>query len=132
SNSFLKKTVNNLTDKQLPDIDNVKAIYRFVRDSITLSKGRIDVNGNDLKYILDNRVAGIYGTNIFLTALLRKAGYESYPVLLATKENEMLNSVYPDPDNINYVVTLVKIDGKDYFLDASDKFMPFGRLHDNC
>ncbi len=132
SNSFLKKTIEDVTDKQLPDLDNAKAIFKFVRDSIQLRTGYKKSSANQLKYILEHREAGYYGTNILLTALLRKAGFNSYLVLLATKENEMLNAVYPDPGNINYVVSLLKMDGKEYFLDATDKFMPFGRLPYEC
>ncbi len=64
--------------------------------------------------------------------MLRNAGLNAEPVVLATRSEEHLDPILPNPSAINYVIGIIKIDDKDYFLDASDKYMPFGILPAEC
>lgn len=133
ANRFLKDKVEELTTGKKDDLEKAKAIFAYVRDSI---REKPEVSGsktsNLIKDIYNKKEGTGAGMNFLLTAMLRVAGLQSEPVLLATKSNEHLNSIYPDLNNINYIASRVKIGRRNYFLDASVKQMPFGMLLPAC
>ncbi|WP_162902790.1 DUF3857 domain-containing protein [Taibaiella koreensis] len=111
-------------------------IYTFVRDSI----GERDKNTNPVstywdispEAVLKNKKGSAMQKNILLTALLRKAGFKSNPILLSTTNGEKIEERYFEMEAINYLISSVKINDKDYLLDASSKYLPFGILKPSC
>lgn len=132
-NRFLQDQVDALAGDKKDDLAKAKAIYAYVRDSI---KTKQSVSGSKASYnireVLNKKEGSRLGVNLLLIAMLRRAGLESEPVLLATRGNERLNELYPDPDNINYAVAKIKANQQEYFLDASERYMPFGFLLPDC
>jgi hypothetical protein len=54
------------------------------------------------------------------------------PVILSTRDNGRLYPEHPTIDKFNYVIANVKIDGKEYYLDATEKLLPAGLLPKRC
>jgi hypothetical protein len=131
-NNFLKDKTEELTHDKANDIEKAKAIFSFVRDNFTSVPGDGGKPQWDIKDIFNRKTGSAEGINLLLTAMLRKANMDSEPVLLSTRENERLNSLYIDPGNIDYVVSRVIIDKKTYLLDASNKYFPFNTLPYEC
>ncbi len=133
-NGFLSDKVEELTAGKASELDKAKAIFSYVRDNHSEKNynSNNNYNANNIKEIFNKHEGAGTGINLLLTAMLRKAGLNSEPVLLATKAKERLNEFYPDPENCNYLASRVKINNKDYFLDASEKQMPFGTLLPEC
>ena len=61
-------------------------------------------------------------------ALARAAGADASPVLVATRDRYFFNHRAMNATELNSDVVLVKIDGKDLFLDPGVPFTPFGLL----
>ncbi|OJJ15569.1 hypothetical protein BKI52_37425 [marine bacterium AO1-C] len=71
--------------------------------------------------------------NLMLINLLRRAGFKRVlPIILSTRTHAQVNQFYPLLNKFNYVVALLVVDKKAYFLDATDKFMPFNLLPSRC
>ncbi|HJZ39169.1 MAG TPA: DUF3857 domain-containing protein [Bacteroidales bacterium] len=70
--------------------------------------------------------------NLMLVNMLRKAGIAADPVVLSTRDNGRINTVVAMADNLNYLICCATIEGKDYLLDATDKFRPAGMLPFKC
>lgn len=62
--------------------------------------------------------------NLSLVAGLTALGLDAYPVVLSTRGSGSMHPEYPNFEKMNYVVALVKIDGKEYFADATKDFAP--------
>lgn len=133
-NIFLNDGVKQLTAGKKDNLAKAKSIYAFVRDSIKLKQESYnDFDALfDIRDVYKRREGNHTGINLLLTAMLRNAELESQPVIMTTRSAEHLDPIMPNPMDVNYQVALVKIDEKDYFLDASDKFMPFGVLPAYC
>jgi hypothetical protein len=73
-----------------------------------------------------------YGTGVQLTwlylALVRAAGFEAYGVWVSDRRNYFFNPVREDRSNLDANVVLVKLNGKDVYLDPGAAFTPFGLL----
>jgi len=70
--------------------------------------------------------------NLFLTALLREAGFSADPVILSTRDNGKIYTNYPFSHYFNYTIVLATVDGKDYLLDATSKQGFFDQIPSRC
>lgn len=118
--------------KNIPSkIGQARALYTFVRDQFHCTYRDMYLD-NELSDILSSKEGSTADLNLLLVALLRKKGFTADPVILSTRDNGLTNLNYPLMDNFNYTICRVEVDGKFYFLDASEKFMGFGRLPNAC
>ncbi|HLV87361.1 MAG TPA: DUF3857 domain-containing protein [Candidatus Sulfotelmatobacter sp.] len=61
-------------------------------------------------------------------ALARAAGFEAIPVMIATRNQHFFDARLMNPDRLNTNVVLVKLAGKDIYLDPGVAFASFGFL----
>ena len=66
-------------------------------------------------------------TWLFL-ALARAAGFDASPVLISTRDQHFFNPALMNAKDLNTNVVLVKLEGKDIYLDPGTPFIPFRML----
>ncbi len=66
--------------------------------------------------------------NCLFVALARAAGFQAEPVYVSTRNVYFFNYRLMNPGQLNSNVVLVKLDGKDLYLDPGTVFTPFGML----
>jgi len=64
--------------------------------------------------------------------MLRDEGLKADAVILSTRANGMINPCYPLVENLNYVIVRLRMGGRDYFLDATDPHLGFGKIPLEC
>lgn len=73
-----------------------------------------------------------YGNGLEITwlflGLARAAGFEADPVLVSTRDRYFFNERILNPYQFNSNVVVVKLDGKELFLDPGTPFTPYGLL----
>ncbi|MDP4206062.1 MAG: DUF3858 domain-containing protein, partial [Bacteroidota bacterium] len=127
--SFLKDELQKFNKNN--DEEGIKAIYEYVRS-------KVKWDGNTSKYAIDNiqkvyeRGSGSTGEiNLLLLALLREAGYKADPVLISTRSHGKVGD-YPLLSNFNTIIAYLNLNGKIYLLDASDRYVAFNQLPEEC
>ena len=70
--------------------------------------------------------------NTILILMLRAQGFVADPVILATRDKGLTNQTFPLLDNYNYLIGRIVINGKIYYLDASDPALGFGKIPLEC
>src|SRR5690606_39369686 len=60
------------------------------------------------------------------------AGINTEAVLLSTRENGIVNKIYPVVSDFDYVIAKANIGNESYLLDATDPLLPFGLLPLRC
>ena len=123
NNGFFDDKIDELTSSLSTNVEKATAIYKFVRDSFTIKSRDKEFN---LKAVYNNRWGSSKDINLVLLAMLRRAKFECNPVLVSTTSNERLNPVYPEAGNVNQILAQIVIDKKTYYLNASQKNLPFG------
>ncbi len=113
------------------ELDKAKNIYAWVRDNFTCTNYGKYLQ-QPLKNILKTRNGNVAEINLLLTAMLRKADIAADPVILSTRSHGYTHTVYPLMDRFNYVIARFESGGKEYFLDASEPGMGFGKLGAKC
>jgi hypothetical protein len=125
NNNFFNDDLEVIKSGKDSDLDIIKAIYTHVQKEYTIDN---EVLSTNLRRIFNEKRGFRQDINMILTSMLHNAGYESYLVKISTKAHGPLNPIYFSSSNFNYTVCLVKYDGQEYLLDASEEFLPFNSL----
>ena len=92
----------------------------------------LDSGKYQFKRSFERRSGGVDVINLSLYNSLQAAGIECYIMAIATRENGLPTKLYPVTRDFNYIIVTTVLDGERYFLDATDKFMPFGQIPMRC
>lgn len=131
-NDWLKETMPVAVKGATTVLDKAKNIYSWVRDNFTCTNYNRKYLEQPLKNILKNKNGSVGEINLLLTAMLRRANVQADPVILSTRSHGYTHAAYPLIDRYNYVICRIDADGKEYFLDASQPGMGFGKLNYEC
>ena len=104
--------------------DRMRTIYNFVRSNMSWNGLYSKYSSDGIKNAWKKRTGTSGDINLLLVNLLNEAGLESYPVLVSERFHGKVNVDYPFIDQFNSVFSCVDIDGKKYYLDATDPFCP--------
>jgi hypothetical protein len=112
---------------------------QYLEQLVEYVKNNYDWNGNhgysaDQKPIdfVRTKKGNVASINLFLTALLREAGFSADPVILSTRDNGKIYIKYPFLHYFNYTIVLTNVEGKNYLLDATDKQTDFDQIPQRC
>jgi hypothetical protein len=132
NNGWLGDVINPLVLGTKDDVEKAKKIYAYVRDNLTCtSHSGTDLN-QSLKNVLKTRAGTVAEINLLLVAMLKYINLQADPVMLSTRSHGMTYSMYPLLEKFNYVVCDLNIRGTNYFLDASEPRLGFGRMTPAC
>lgn len=123
---YFATDLKRINEKFESKFDKLKQIYEFV-------KTKMNWNGKYGYYVRDGvekayseSTGNVAEINLILTAMLKMGGLEANPVLLSTRENGI--ALFSNRNRFNYVIASVVLDGKQYLLDATDKFCTINTL----
>lgn len=131
SNDWLNSQLATLS-KDASGLDLAMKIYAFVRDNYTCNDKDAQYLSQSLKKTFQEKSGNVADINLLLTAILRKAGLQAFPILLSTRDNGKVNDEVPLLSQYNYVISKLEIDGTVYLLDASESKAGFGHLTAAC
>ena len=124
----LKTKVAELTKGKTTDIDKVKSIFYWVQDNIRYIAfedglaGFIPATAQD---VYKSKYGDCKGMANLMTEMLKLAGLEAYMTWIGTRHlpyDYTLRSLAVD----NHCISTVILNGKEYFLDGTEKYIPFG------
>lgn len=131
-NGFLKKIAQEITASSTTSEEKAAAIHAYVRNNFAWNGLSRKYTENPLRKIFDDRTGNSAELNLLMGSLLEKIGVEVYPVLISTRNNGFVREMTPVSSQFNYSIILVKINDKQYLLDATEKILPFGILPERC
>lgn len=127
-----------LKDKVLPiiagktdDLAKAKAIYEYWQKWFKWDDFR-GIYSENFSKAWDTHSGSVADINLSLITALNVAGLNAEAVLLSTRSNGALNTLYPVISDFDYVVAKVNIGDQAYLLDATDPLLPFGVLPFKC
>ena len=126
------KAVRRVTEPLLANLktpeEKLETIYNFVRTNMVWSGKHRWVSEREVDDVLESHTGSSAEITTLILSMLRVAGIEGFPVLASTRDNGRVQDVYPILSQFNYALACVPMAGKMYFLDATDRFCPFGVL----
>jgi hypothetical protein len=124
----IRKQVEQLIDGITDTLMRIEAIYDFVRTTMVWNKYYGIVVDKDLDEVLEAKSGSCADINLLLTLMLKEAGFPAKPVILSTRNNGKIKTIYPMVDQFNYVISCVDMGGLRLFLDATDRLRPMNLL----
>lgn len=113
-------------------LEKAKAVYAYIQKSMKWNQFYDIVCEDGIRKPFEAHTGSIAEINLALVTALGAAGLNAQAVLLSTRENGMVNRLYPAVAEFNYVIAKVDAGGKSYLLDAADPLMSFGMLPLHC
>jgi hypothetical protein len=124
----LKAKVTELTKGKATDIDKVKSIFYWVQDNIryiAFEDGLAGFVPAPAQDVYKAKYGDCKGMANLLTEMLKLAGLDAYMTWIGTRHipyDYTLPSLAVD----NHCISTVMIGGKEYYLDGTEKYVPFG------
>ena len=131
-NGWLKDVINPLIKGAATSIEKAQLIFTYIRDNYTCTNHSDVYLDQTLKNVVKTKNGSVSDVNLLLVAMLRHEDIQAYPVILSTRSHGYTYPIYPIMSKFNYVISKAVIDGKDYFLDASEPRIGFGKLPLRC
>lgn len=125
---LLPEILNNATDS----MGKATAVYDYIRKNIRPNGVSGIFGDNNIRKALREHSGNTAEINLALIAALKAAGLDTEALILSTRNNGILTTIYPVLSEFNYVVASVHIGENDYLLDASQPCLPFGLLPFQC
>ena len=126
--NFFEKNVPADLFIESNELEKAKNIYAFVQKHYNWN-GKYGLwKDNRVKRAFEEGKGNVAEINISLINLLNAAGIKADLVLTATRNRGLPKTKNPVMSGFNYILVKINIDGKDYLLDASNKYVPFGML----
>lgn len=126
--SFFKK---NLPENILfipDDLEKAKKVYQFIQNHFTWNKQNWSNKDNKVKKAFQEKVGAVGEINLSLYNSLKAANLDANLVVLSTRAHGIPTKLFPVIYDFNYVIVKTVINGKEYFLDATSKYLPFGQV----
>lgn len=103
-------------------LEKMRRIYYYARNYMGWN-GFYSLESQDgVKSAWNKKTGNVLEVNMVLLNLLKEAGLEAYPLLVSERSHGKVSTQYPFIDQFNAMYAMVVIDGKKYYLDATDQF----------
>lgn len=124
----LKAKVSDLVRGKTTDIDKIKSIFYWVQDNIryiAFEDGLAGFVPATAQEVFKAKYGDCKGMANLMTEMLKQAGFEAYLTWIGTRHipyDYSLPSLAVD----NHCISTVILGGKEYYLDGTEKYIPFG------
>lgn len=125
----LDSLVNALTEGKVTDEAKARSIFNWVQGNIKYiafeegDEGFVPANACD---VFKNRFGDCKGMSSLTKTMLEYAGLEAYYTWIGTRSIPYSYEEFPTPSVDNHMITTLYLNGKPLFLDATDRYIPFG------
>lgn len=128
--AILRQKVTFITKNHFPSLEAVKSVFSWVRDSIrylAFEDGIAGFKPEKPTEVLRKRYGDCKGMAYLLTELLRSAGYDARMSWLGTN-HIVYDHSFPSLCVDNHAICTLFIEGKIYYLDATEKYLGFDEI----
>lgn len=127
-----KELIPSIIKDSKDDLTKAQDIYNYIKKQLKWNNYYGKYSEENIKTVLANRSGNVADINFSLIAALSAANLDAEAVILSTRDNGLVNKLYPVMSNFDYVIAKVNINGTSYLLDATDPLLPFGLLPLRC
>ncbi|WP_157486085.1 transglutaminase domain-containing protein [Flavobacterium soli] len=110
--------------------EKARSIYKYIEDNITYSSLDFRQSGyvpQKPARTITTKMGDCKDVSTLFVALADLAGLKSNLVLVLTSDNGLNNIKLPSV-NFNHCIVKVEIDGKEHFVELTDKYLPFNAM----
>ncbi len=110
------------------ELEKAKSIYTFIQHHFSWNEKFWNSEDEKVKDAFEDKSGSAGEINLSLFNALQSADIDAELVILSTRNHGIPTTFYPVIFDFNYVLIKTTINNKEYYLDATDKFSPFGQV----
>jgi len=126
---------NKLPDDILSEtsyLERAKKVFYFIQDRFHWNNYYWNKKNTNVKRAFNEGVGSVDEINLALINALVAAGIQAKLVMVSTRTNGIPTKIHPVLGDFNYIIAKIEVGNNSYFLDATDKNLPFGILPFRC
>ncbi|HET6557043.1 MAG TPA: hypothetical protein VFG54_06980 [Prolixibacteraceae bacterium] len=132
SSNYLSEIADRIKDQHKDPLEKTRAAYEAIKTINWNKSESLTAYENTLSIPYKEKVANSAEINMMLCQLLTELNIEATPVVMSTRLNGTISPSIPSYSKLNYTIACANIDGKDYLMDATEKYLPLGMLPERC
>jgi hypothetical protein len=129
--NFEKDNVDQLLEGVDNEIEKARILYHYMQDNTRYVNVAIDIGGlkpYPASYVCENKYGDCKALTVYMKALLKYAGIESYyTIIYAGKNYVRINEEIPS-QQFNHVILQVLAEGDTLWLENTSSYLPFNYL----
>lgn len=129
---FFKRKIPDSIFAQEDKLTKAKSIYAFIQDHYNWDGYLGGGFSKSARKQFNKKTGSVMTINTSLFNSLKAANIPCYYVLVSTRGNGIPVKDFPEGDSFNYIIVKTVIGNQEYFLDATDKILPFGMVSKRC
>ena len=107
---------------KIADVEaRIRFIFNYVRNTMTWDNREGIYSENGIIQAWSRQSGSTGDINLLLVNFLNRSGLQAWPILFSTRDNGLVNTLYPFLRQFNIVMAYVAVGKKHYVLDATDK-----------
>jgi hypothetical protein len=128
----VQQVVNQVLTGQETAPEKLRKLYNHVKKTFTWNGGYGVLADRSFGGLLETKNGNSADLNLYLTVLLRAAGFKAHPALLSTRDHGKLYiDTYLPLFRFNHLVAYAELEGKEILLDATHPLRPYTLLAKN-
>jgi hypothetical protein len=121
---YLNEDVKTIEEQYSTKLEQLKAAFELAKTVKWNGVESIFSGEKTLGEAFRDKSGNSTDINLILLNLLRKLDIEAYPVVMSSRSNGILDPYSPSMNKLNYMIVQAYVDGNEYLLDATDKYVP--------
>lgn len=131
--AYLNSLVKTIEDSKGTREEMLKKAYESIKSIVKWNvQESLFASNQTLGFTYKMKIGNSADINLILLQLLKKLNFDASPVAISTRENGFLSLSSPSIEKLNYVIVLVKTDGKSILLDATEQYNPYYLIPYRC
>ncbi|MFH1372598.1 MAG: DUF3857 domain-containing protein [bacterium] len=129
-----RETIRKLTRKCDTKYAKSKALYKYVVNSFETRQDRYSTYRwhKNMSGLWKERYGGAWEKNLLLLEMLRKAGIDSWPVLICPRDGTRFDPNWISFDQFSHMILFAEVEQGGIYLDASSRYCTYGTLPPQC
>ncbi|WP_167605364.1 DUF3857 domain-containing protein [Maribellus sediminis] len=130
--AYLKDAEMAINVSCADNLSKTKAAFEYIQQNMKWNERYGIYPAETLRKAFNDKEGNCADINLMLVVLLNRLGIESYPVLVCSRGNGILNMFIPKITAFDYMVAVANVDGQEVLLDATDAVSKCGDLPFRC
>lgn len=130
--SFFSKQIPQSIQDEKDTLKKAKDIYHFIQQHFIIDKEFKLFENINVRNAFKKGKGGLDEINLALINSFNACNIDAELVLVSTRSSGLPTKEHAVITDFNYIIVKIDIGNKTYFLDASDKQMPFGIVPFRC
>lgn len=126
--SFFKPVLDTLVTGHISDSLKARRIYALLQQRLRWNNFYSSYSEISPKKLWSDGQGTSGELNLALVAALRAAGLDANPLLLSCRQFGSPRKIFPVRSDFNNILAVLTLNGIRYFLDITDKYLPFGLI----